>query len=67
LVCTAGLPDPRHSAQTGAWTIDIPEVSGGVEPMAFFLQRPLFTAPITLLWTGAAVAEQMPEAGHQRP
>jgi hypothetical protein len=63
LVRTAGLADPRHPAQTGAWTIDIPEVSRGVEPMAFFLQRPLFAASITFLWTVVAQAEQMPEAG----
>jgi hypothetical protein len=32
-----------------------------------FLQRALFAAPVTLLWTVAALREQMPEAGDPGP
>jgi len=47
--------------------IDMPGVSQGVGLMGLFLQRALFAAPVTLLWTVAALREQMPEAEDPGP
>src|SRR5438445_6210024 len=37
-------------------------VFGGMESMGVFLQRTLLAAPVTFLWTVAALAQQTPEA-----
>ena len=54
------------AAGAGARMTVTPGFFGGVDRWVWVLPRALFAAPITLLWTVAAMAQQVPQTRHDR-